>query len=366
MSIKFMSRLTKFVVLLCLLTLILAGCSKSPAVVVPPNAPTPASESDVYWPTEGWRTSTPEEQGMDSQMLAGMVDEINERKMKVHSLLVIRNGYLVSETYFDDFQPDTRHHLQSVTKSFISTLIGIAIDQGYLTGADQRVVDLFPESAIANLDNQKQDMTLEDLLTMRSGLDCQEGDIDYQAITKSPDGAKYMLDKPMIETPGSRWNYCSGGYHVLSAIIQQSTGKNALDFAEQNLFKPLGISNVVWPADKAGNSTGGWGLQLTPRDMAKLGYLYLRGGQWEGQQIVSSEWVEAATQSYADVDEHFGYGYHWFTAPALAGYAALGNYGQIILVIPESDLVIVTTANTEESIFELIEQYVLPSVQKSR
>ena len=243
----------------------------------------------------GWPVSSPEEQGMDSQMLAGMVDEINERKMKVHSLLVIRNGYLVSETYFDDFQPDTRHHLQSVTKSFISTLIGIAIDQGYLTGADQRVIDLFLESAIANLDNQKQDMTLEDLLTMRSGLDCQEGDIDYQAITKSPDGAKYMLDKPMIETPGSRWNYCSGGYHVLSAIIQQSTGKNALDFAEQNLFKPLGISNVVWPADKAGNSTGGWGLQLTPRDMAKLGYLYLRGGQWDGQQIVSSEWAKSCS-----------------------------------------------------------------------
>lgn len=366
MKIKFINSSTKFLVLLWLLTVILAGCSTSPAVVVPPKAPTPASESDVYWPTEGWRTSTPEEQGMDSQMLADMVAEINERKMKVHSLLIIRHGYMVSETYFDDFQPDTRHHLQSVTKSFISTLIGIAIDQGYLTGTDQRVVDLFLESAIANLDNQKQDMTLEDLLTMRSGLDCQEGDIDYQAIMRSPDGAKYMLDKPMIEAPGSRWNYCSGCYHVLSAIIQQTTGKNTLDFAEKNLFKPLGISNVVWPADKAGNPTGGWGLQLTPRDMAKLGYLYLRGGQWDGQQIVSSEWVKAATQSYADVDEHFGYGYHWFTAPALAGYAALGSYGQIILVIPESDLVIVTTANTEESIFELIEQYVLPSVQKAQ
>jgi CubicO group peptidase (beta-lactamase class C family) len=174
-----------------------------------------------------------------------------------------------------------------------------------------------------------------------------------------------MLDKPMIEAPGSRWNYCSGCYHVLSAIIQQTTGKNAHDFAEQNLFKPLGISNVVWPTDNAGISTGGSGLQLTPRDMAKLGYLYLRGGQWDGQQIVSSGWVKAATQRYADVDEHFGYGYHWFTAPALAGYAALGSYGQIILVIPEHDLVIVTTAATEESIFELIEQFILPAGQKS-
>ena len=156
MDIKYIYSSTKFFVLLCLLTLIVAGCSGSAASV---NAPTPTPATGTYWPTEGWRTSTPEEQGMDSQMLAGMVDEINERKMKVHSLLVIRNGYLVSETYFDDFQPDTRHHLQSVTKSFISTLIGIAIDQGYLTGADQRVIDLFPESAIANLDNQKQDIT---------------------------------------------------------------------------------------------------------------------------------------------------------------------------------------------------------------
>jgi CubicO group peptidase (beta-lactamase class C family) len=361
MNIKLLNRSTQFLALFCLLSVIVAGCSNSPA----PVAPADVSATSAYWPTEAWRASTPEAQGMDSQRLAGMVAEIRARKMRVHSLLVIRNGYLVSETYFEDFQPDTRHHLQSVTKSFISTLIGIAIDQGYLKGTDQRVVGLFPESAIANLDNRKQAMTLADLLTMRSGLNCQEGDIDYQAILRSPDGAKYMLDKPMIEAPGSRWNYCSGGYHVLSAIIQQTTGKNARDFAEQNLFKPLGISNVVWPTDKAGISTGGAGLQLTPRDMAKLGYLYLRGGQWAGQQIVSSEWVQAATQKYADVDEHFGYGYHWFTVSSMAGYASLGSYGQIILVIPESDLVIVTTANTEESIFELIEQYVLPSVQKA-
>ena len=145
-------------------------------------------------------------------------------------------------------------------------------------------------------------------------------------------------------------------------------GHETRDFAEQNLFKPLGITNVMWPADNEGIPAGGAGMQLTPRDMAKLGYLYLRNGQWDGQQIVSSKWVENATRKYADVDvdPHFGYGYHWFTANSMAGYAALGDHGQIILVIPEHDLVIVTTADTRESIFQLIEQYVLPAVQKAQ
>ena len=140
------------------------------------------------------------------------------------------------------------------------------------------------------------------------------------------------------------------------------------DFADQYLFKPLGISNVTWETDAAGIPIGGLGLQLTPRDMAKLGYLYLRHGQWDGQQIISAKWVENATRTHTETDGALGYGYQWWTYPALAAYAALGRYGQMILVAPELDLVVVTTAEMDnhDEIFRLIKQYLLPAVQESQ
>ncbi|HSL43702.1 MAG TPA: serine hydrolase [Anaerolineales bacterium] len=344
--------------LLCILSFFVSGCASVPVL-----APT----SDIYWPTEGWRTSTPEEQGMDAQKLTEMLDVIRERDINIHSFLVIRNGYLVSETYFKGYQPDQKHDLQSVGRSFTATLIGIAIDKGYIKGTDQRIVDFFPERTVANLNTQKQAMTLEDLLTMRTGFQWQEMEGAFESMQKSPDWTQYVLDMPMAEQPGSRWNYCSICSHILSAILHETTGMNPRDFAEQYLFEPLGIANVIWMKDPAGIPLGAGGFQLTPRDMAKLGYLYLRHGEWDGHQIVSPEWVETSTQSHVDVtmNEHFGYGYHWITVTSMDGYAASGGGGQIILTVPKYDLVIVTTGWTEESIFELIEQYVLPAVENS-
>jgi CubicO group peptidase (beta-lactamase class C family) len=327
---------------------------------------TPTVEPDVYWPTNGWRTSTPEKQGMDSEKFAAMLAEINERKIDIRSLLVIRNGYLVSETYFVPFLQHHKQDMQSVGRSFTSTLVGIAIDRGYIAGVDQKILDFFPDRTFANLDAQKKTMTLEDVLTMRSGLEPQPEDPRYQAMQDSRDWIQFLLDKPVTDPPGSRWNYCAGCSHLLTAILQKTTGMNPRDFAEQYLFKPLGIAAGKWMSDPAGLPYGAGGFNLMPRDMAKLGYLYLRKGQWDGQQIISPEWVETSTQTHADVDvnAHFGYGYHWFTVPEMEGYAALGSGGQIILVIPKSDLVIVTTAKTEESLFELIDKYILPAVQK--
>jgi CubicO group peptidase (beta-lactamase class C family) len=358
---------TQVVVLLCLLSAILAGCSSSPASATPSKVPTLTSAVDTYWPTEAWRTSIPEEQGMDSQRLAQMLTMIQQQHMNLHSLLIIRNGYLVSETYFGEYQPDTRHELYSCTKSFISTLVGIALDQGYIDRTDQRVVDFFPEQKFANLDEEKKAMTLEDLLTMRSGLDWQEADPVYGAMYRSSDWVQFVLDKPMAQPPGSQFNYCSGCSHILSAILQQTTGMNPRDFAEQYLFQPLGISNIQWDTDATGIPIGGWGLQITPRDMAKLGYLYLQEGQWDRQQIISAKWVENATQKHTETDGALGYGYQWWTYPSLAAYTAMGRYGQTIFVIPEANLVIVTTAQMDnhDEVFDLIEQYILPAAQKS-
>ena len=361
------NRSPRFLALLCLLALFLAGCSNPPATVVAPPVPTSTAEIGTTWPTEDWRTSPPEAQGMDSQKLAQMQAAIQEQHLNFHSLLIIRNGYLVNETYFGSYQPDTRHELYSCTKSFIATLIGIALDQGYIDGIDQRIVDFFPERTFANLDNQKSAMTLEDTLTMRTGLDWQEGDPAFRAMYLSQDWVKAVLDEPMATSPGSKFNYCSGCSHVLSAVLRQTTGMNPRDFADQYLFKPLGISNVNWDTDAEGTPIGGWGLQITPRDMAKLGYLYLHHGQWEGQQIVSAKWVEDATRTHAKTGGDLDYGYQWWTYPALKAYAALGRYGQMIMVIPRLDLVVVTTAEMDnhDQIFRLVEQYILPAAQGS-
>jgi CubicO group peptidase (beta-lactamase class C family) len=360
---------------LILLAGLLAGCSRSPAPATPTVTPAvapastatsaPASAPSAYWPADAWRTSSPEEQGLDPQKLAQMLDAIQEQGLGFHSLLIIRNGYLVSETYFGANQADTRHELYSCTKSFVATLIGIAIDQGAIHGTDQRVVDFFPDRTFANPDSRKQAMTLDDLLTMRAGLDWQEGDPAYRPLFQSPDWLQYMLDMPMAQAPGSLFNYCSGCSHVLIAILQQATGKNPLDFARQTLFEPLGITKLNWDTASGGNPIGGWGLKLTARDMARLGYLYLRNGQWNGQQIVSAAWVENATRQHTEASGDLGYGYQWWTVPSLGGYAALGLYGQTILVVPGSDLVIVTTAQMDnhDKIFELIEEYILPAVQ---
>lgn len=368
MHITSSNRSTLFAALVCVLQVLLAGCSSPLATVLPADLPTRASTNDAYWPTEAWRTSTPEEQGMDSQTLTQMLRKVQEQHLEFHSLLIVRNGHLVSETYFGGYQQDTRHELYSCTKSFVSTLIGISIDKGYIDRMDHRVLDFFPERTFANLNGQKESMTLEDLLTMRSGLDWQEGDPVYGAMYRSPDWVQFVLDEPMAQPPGSQFNYCSGCSHMLSAVLQQTTGMNPRDFAEQYLFKPLGISNVRWDSDAAGIPIGGWGLQMTPRDMAKLGYLYLEGGKWGGQQIVSAQWVESSTRKHTDTDGALGYGYQWWTHPSLAGYTALGRYGQTIFVIPEAELVIVTTAQLEDhdEIFQLIEQYILPAAGQSR
>ena len=199
MTIQPINRSTRFIALLCLLALLIASCSSSPATVTAPPiptqtmspegrstespatllSPTPTVAARADWPTAEWSTSSPEAQGMDSQKLAEMLEAIKQRGLGLHSLLIIRNGYLVSENYFGSYQQDTRHELYSCTKSFVATLIGIALDKGYIDGTDQRIVDFFPERTFANLDQQKAAMTLDDTLTMRTGLGWKEGDPAY-------------------------------------------------------------------------------------------------------------------------------------------------------------------------------------------
>jgi CubicO group peptidase (beta-lactamase class C family) len=162
------------------------------------------------------------------------------------------------------------------------------------------------------------------------------------------------------------FNYCSGCTHVLSAVLQQKTGNKAVQFARQNLFAPLGIRDYRWDTDSQGIPIGGWGLQLTPREMAKLGYLYLHHGKWEDKQIVSAGWVDAAITKHTATDGNLGYGFQWWTYPKYGAYTALGRYGQTIFVVPNLNLVIVTTAQFEgghDPIYKLIDDYIIPAVK---
>lgn len=342
--------------------MLLSGCGRIFGVnIVLPGAAPKVGEA----PTNGWPVSTPAEQGMDAAQLDALQAAVHDRAIPLRSLLVIRHGAIVSEAYFAGADADTDQELYSVTKSFTSTLVGIALDQGKIESVDQRVADLLPGRTFANPDPRKEAMTLKDLLTMTSGLDWVEGDPAYRSMYTTGDWVGAVMDRAMREAPGERFNYCSGCTHILSAILQEQTGMSTSEFAEKYLFQPLGLRNVRWDTDAQGIAVGGWGIYLTPREMARLGYLYLYEGSWDGQQIVSADYVKAATTGYMRDSERLSYGYQWWIYNDSDAYAALGRYGQTIYVSPEHDLIVVTTAKLDgnhDPILDLIDEFVLPAV----
>jgi CubicO group peptidase (beta-lactamase class C family) len=376
-----------------LVIVLLVGCvgSKLAPTTLPPATPTspPTTFSSVTptppqteWPTHGWQTSIPEQQGMDSQKLAEMLDYIVRRKLNLHSLLIVRNGYLITEVYFSPYRPDTLHGIYSCTKSFASALIGIAIDKGFIRGVDQPLLSFFPDRTIANVDPRKQALTLENLLTMSSGLDWSEwgallsdpANVGRQML-QSPDPVQFVLDRPMQTDPGKLFNYNTGGSNLLSAIVEQTTGVNTLEFARRNLFEPLGFSKVFWARAQNGMYRGGDGLMLTPRDMAKFGYLYLNRGIWDGRQIIPAAWVDASTRDHISTERQayagYQYGYQWWLGwvQSPGFFAASGYGGQYIFDIPEKNLVVVFTGELSGSNYDnfvpkaLAETYILPAVK---
>jgi CubicO group peptidase (beta-lactamase class C family) len=322
-----------------------------------------AQESSDDWPTDDWRTSTPEEQGMDSEILADMLTVIREESPNLHSVLVIRHGQIVVEAYPYPYSPDLLHDQRSITKSNIATLIGIAIADGDIESVNQPLLSFFPERTIANREEQKEAVTLEHLLSMASGLD--GSDAVLGDMIRSADWVQFMLDRPMIHTPGSTFEYSSGSSHVLSAILSTATGMNTEDYARQKLYDPLGITDFRWQRDWQGLSVGGFGLWMSARDMAKLGFLYLHNGEWDGQQIVAADWVETTTQSHGP---NPNYGYQWWLSwdNEPYGHYGAGGYGaQQINVIPDLDMVVVFTAGLEDDaiLARLLNDYIYPATQ---
>ena len=216
-------------------------------------------------------------------------------------------------------------------------------------------------------------MTLEDVLTMATGLECRDSYLyrwrGLQQMRRTDDWAQFMLDLPMAEEPGDRFEYCNGASFLLSAILQEATGKTAAEFAGEHLFGPLGIDDVVWPSNPQGISIG-WGeVQMQPHDMAKIGYLYLNQGRWGDQQIVPADWVAQSTRHQITATLQDGYGYQWWVS-SRGYYMALGYAGQFIFVVRDLDLVVVFVSDLEERDFyvpqQLLDSYILPAARSSR
>lgn len=333
-------------------------------------------------PGDDWPRSTPEDQGLDPARLEALVEEIERGRFPdLHGLLVVRHGYLVLEEYFDGWTADRLHALQSVTKSVTSVLVGIAIERGAIRGVDERILGFLPDlDSIANLDDRKRRLAVEDLLTMRSGTDYHErgpSSPHSQLNRRARGWDRFYLDRPMVAEPGSRFQYDSGGVILLSSLIERRTGLHADRFADRHLFAPLDIRERRWFKNREGHPHTGGGLDLRPRDMAKLGLLYLRKGRWGERQVVPADWVERSVRRHVEVNRHphnVGYGYLWWIHEPDPGgssgeeiWAAQGFRGQYIFVVPEHDMVVVVTGGTRSYADELrpvgfLYSHILPAV----
>jgi CubicO group peptidase (beta-lactamase class C family) len=364
-AVKWAGQRLLMAVIVCVGSGILGSCASSPTgpEATPTSVPTASPEATptsapipVLWPGKEWPTSTPEEQGMDSGRLQQMMEYIDGEDVPMHSVLVIRHGHMVWEEYRNGYHAERSQDIQSVTKSFTSTLIGIAIRLGLIEDVQQRMVDLFPDHAMANRDARKERITLEHLLTMSEGMDWHEHDYPYTderntlgQMWVSKDAVQHVLDRPMAREPGESWAYNSGTSILLGGIIEQVTGGDVPSFAEEHLFKPIGIEGYWWARTTGGHHLTDGGLHILPRDMARLGYLMLHQGTWDGQEIVSANWVAEASREHFQTPWGDGYGYQWWIAPSSQVYRATGHYGQMICVVPEADMVVVFTGDIPDS-----------------
>jgi CubicO group peptidase (beta-lactamase class C family) len=266
----------------------------------------------------------------------------------LHSVTIVQDGSLLLDAYFYPYDGSSPHDVASVTKSITTTLVGIAVDQGLLS-LDDPVLSFFPDRDIANRDHRKEQMAVGDLAAMTSGFACEAepDEPTLAAMEASPDYVQFAIDLPMAVEPGTTFAYCSPGTHLLSAILTQATGLTEFEFAQRELFGPLGFGTVYWPEDPQGFSHGWGDAVVHPRDLAKLGQLFLDGGLWNGERIVSEAWVTDAVTSRSSFGGGTGYGLGWWIerdpTPGGGEFGAAGRGGQFVTVTVTFDLVVVLT-----------------------
>jgi CubicO group peptidase (beta-lactamase class C family) len=291
--------------------------------------------------------SAPEAEGISSQAIQDFVSTVDKIDT-LHSFMLVRHGHVIAEGWWKPEAPDKPHVLYSLSKSFNSTAVGLAIAEGKLS-LDDPVLKFFPGEAPAEPSENLKAMKVRDLLTMTCGHDSE---------AKSSRGApavKDFLAQPVPHKPGTHFLYNTLGSYTLSAIVTKATGQTSLEFLKPRLFEPLGIENPEWPTSPEGNSLGGYGLKLCTEDIAKFGQLYLQKGKWNGKQLVPESWVEQATSrqvpndkeghSKIGIDWVQGYGFQFWRCTHNA-FRGDGANGQLCVVIPEKDAVMAITADT--------------------
>jgi len=300
----------------------------------------------------------------------------------MRSLLIVRRGKLVGEEYFNGNRVDSLNHLRSATKSVTALLVGIAVRKGSIRSTAQTLPDVIPPS-VATIPADKWAITVKNLLTMTAGFEWNESQsvTEYNNWVLAPDQINYVLERPLSDVPGSRFNYNSGATHLLSPILAEASGKSTRAFAQENLFTPLGISDLTWETDKRGYQNGAAGLALRPRDLAKIGALILQEGYSGTTELVPSDWIREMTTAKSHGVWLYGamgqldYGdLIWIgKVRGSDAYLCEGYGGQVLLVVPSLDLVIVATTTWQSlgygassqaaAVINLIVNSVLPAVK---
>ncbi|MGB7537938.1 MAG: serine hydrolase [Anaerolineales bacterium] len=347
-----------------------AACTPAPPLlaVAPTVRPTRLPRTTpVDFPNGEWPSTSPALQGIDPGAIEDMREKIGRESLPVHSFLLIRHGFLVSEQYFSGFARETRHPIADCTMSVVSALAGAAIRDGFLQSVDQKVMDFFPERQAPSGDKLAQ-LTIGHLLTMTVG--------HKQAVTPDPadagrNWADEFFNQPFAAAPGTVFQYDPLAAHMLSAIVQKAAGKPAEFYLRESLFDPMGIKDFTWPADSQAVPFGNTGMELRPIDMAKFGSLFVNDGDWDGKQLIPREWVMLSTEKYADTKgkrnsaEDVGYGYLWWMN-SFEGYSAHGAGGQYIYIIPGLDVVAVFTGGFDAKTFttpnNMMRELIIPGI----
>ena len=310
--------------------------------------------------------SSPESQGVSSAGIRAFVEAADQQVIAMHSFMLVRHGQVVAEGWWKPETADKPHVMHSLSKSFTSTAVGLAVADGKLS-VDDLVLKFFPEDAPDKPSDKLKAMRVRDLLTMTSG---QETEAKF---TTNTPWVRTFLAQPVPFKPGSHFLYNTPGTHMLSAIVRKVTGETVLDYLKPRLFDPLGIENPEWPGSPQGNTFGGWGLKIRTEDIAKFGQLYLQKGKWHGKQLVPLSWVDQATSkqvsngSDPSKDWDQGYGFQFWRCRHGA-FRGDGANGQFCIVLPEQDAVIAITADTRDMQAEInvVWENLLPAFHPKR
>jgi len=305
-----------------------------------------------YFPTTEWKYCSPEQVGANSKLLAEAHSYISNDNFASDGYMIIKDGYIIAEDYFNEFTKEKKHVSYSIAKSFTSAVIGIATDKGLINSDEDKISSYYTELHGETVQQWKKDLKISHLLTMTSGINWVEEGVftnDIFQMSTSDNFVEYVLSKSVLNEPGTIWSYNSGESMLLSGIVNLTTGKSMFEFAKENLLKPIGIQDIEWNSDSENHTIAGWGISATMHDYARFGYLYMNNGNWDGNQIISEEWITKSITPFRTETPYYGYLW-WLSEDTFFGsnvdlpddiFMAIGALGQYLVIVPSENLIIV-------------------------